>query len=709
MAASGKVRSRPQRASQLELDSEDTWSALDRESLGQDFVDEQARVAHFREDLGKRLAQPSPLESAGAPRGRESDILDLSDPPAYVACPNPYVSDWIAAVAQPPAYTDRYQDKPYRGLYEIDKRHPVYSFHPYHTKVPPEIIRRLIEHYTQPGDLVLDGFCGSGMTGVAARDAGRNAVLVDLSPAATFVAGCNVIPHPARLSLGVLEEVLEASEKEWGHLFETIEDDNVAPVNYFVWSDVFTCPNCDFEFPFFPDGVVHHGTKVETRKSFACRACSAELNVRRVRRVIENGRKKKQLVWVNAGRGRERINRPPNADDQWLASDCEEREVADWYPTDPINPNGYSAKLAQLGDKAVRDVSRFLSRRNLIIFADLWRRASELPSPSMRHLCRATLTSVFTVISERQGYFGGGGGMSGNLYMPIVRMEKNIFDVLRRKLGRVEEAELAKRKAHGAAIVSTQSSTNLSAVPNESVDYVYVDPPFGANIIYSEVNAVMEAWLRVKTNDEPEAVIDVTRGRELDEYATLMRCCFAEFFRVLKPGRWMTVEFHNTMAEVWEAIQTEMAAAGFVVEEVGILDKGTTTILSDIRPNAAKHDLIISARKPAMARTPEPRSREEDPEAWTWSFVSDRLQHLPLSKERSAEMLFDRVVAARVRDGRSVTMSTTEFYGGLRKRFREWNALFFLPGQDPEAMADRAMPRKLFVDEPEQPTLFEAE
>lgn len=41
--------------------------------------------------------------------------------------------------------------------------------HAYHTKVPHPAIMRYILHYTQPGDIVFDGFCGTGMTGVAAQ------------------------------------------------------------------------------------------------------------------------------------------------------------------------------------------------------------------------------------------------------------------------------------------------------------------------------------------------------------------------------------------------------------------------------------------------------------------------------------------------------------------------------------------------------------
>ncbi len=49
------------------------------------------------------------------------------------------------------------------------KTDPIYTAHSYHTKVPHKAIMRAILHYTQPGDIVLDGFAGSGMTGVAAQ------------------------------------------------------------------------------------------------------------------------------------------------------------------------------------------------------------------------------------------------------------------------------------------------------------------------------------------------------------------------------------------------------------------------------------------------------------------------------------------------------------------------------------------------------------
>ena len=67
--------------------------------------------------------------------------------------------------------------------------------------------------------------------------------------------------------------------------------------------------------------------------------------------------------------------------------------------------------------------------------------------------------------------------------------------------------------------------------------------------------------------------MDQPKDKGLPEYQHLMQRCFEEYHRVLKPGRWMTVVFHNSKNAVWNAIQEAMLAAGFVVADVRTLDK----------------------------------------------------------------------------------------------------------------------------------------
>jgi len=109
-------------------------------------------------------------DEIGFPHGKDEDILALSDPPYYTACPNPFIPEFIRQHGRPyDPETDDYHREPFATDVSEGKNDPIYNAHSYHTKVPHKAIMRYILHYTEPGDVVFDGFCGTGMTGVAAQ------------------------------------------------------------------------------------------------------------------------------------------------------------------------------------------------------------------------------------------------------------------------------------------------------------------------------------------------------------------------------------------------------------------------------------------------------------------------------------------------------------------------------------------------------------
>ena len=117
----------------------------------------------------------------GFPVGEDEDILALSDPPYYTACPNPFIEDFIKQNGKPyDPTTDDYRREPFAADVSEGKYDPLYRMHPYHTKVPHRAIMRYILHYTEPGDVVFDSFCGTGMTGVAEHMCGDRDVVTTL-------------------------------------------------------------------------------------------------------------------------------------------------------------------------------------------------------------------------------------------------------------------------------------------------------------------------------------------------------------------------------------------------------------------------------------------------------------------------------------------------------------------------------------------------
>ena len=123
----------------------------------------------------------------------------------------------------------------------------LYGTHAYHTKVPPSAIVEHVLRHTELGDLVIDPFCGSGMTGVAAAITGRRAFLNDLSPAACHIASNYTRPCPPAAFREAVDRVLSDVGEQVSSMYTSTVDGAPASVEYVVWSDIRACPCCQHE------------------------------------------------------------------------------------------------------------------------------------------------------------------------------------------------------------------------------------------------------------------------------------------------------------------------------------------------------------------------------------------------------------------------------------------------------------------------------
>ena len=234
--------------------------------------------------------------------------------------------------------------------------------------------------------------------------------------------------------------------------------------------------------------------------------------------------------------------------------------------------------------------------------------------------------------------------------------------------------------------------------------------PFGENIYYADLNFLVESWHGVLTNAAPEAIVDRFKKKGLPEYQRLMQRCFEEYQRVLKPGRWITVVFHNSRNAVWTAIQEAMLAAGFVVADVRTMDKQQGSY-RQVTSTAVKQDLVISAYKPndgLEGRFTLTRGTEEG----VWDFLRTHLGQLPVFvakegrvevvNERQPHLLFDRMVAFHVLRNVTVPLSIGEFLAGVVRRFPERDGMVFLLEQVAEydrkrLVAEEVVQLEIFV------------
>ena len=121
------------------------------ECLGQTFPSDEARREYYLKLLAEKLKDPEFRKIEGFPIGSDEDILALSDPPFYTACPNPFIEDFIQHYGKPYDSSVPYSKEPFAADVSEGKNDPIYNAHSYHTKVPHKAIMRYIEHYPIPG------------------------------------------------------------------------------------------------------------------------------------------------------------------------------------------------------------------------------------------------------------------------------------------------------------------------------------------------------------------------------------------------------------------------------------------------------------------------------------------------------------------------------------------------------------------------------
>lgn len=230
--------------------------------------------------------------------------------------------------------------------------------------------------------------------------------------------------------------------------------------------------------------------------------------------------------------------------------------------------------------------------------AHLWDLASSWPDKLLREKLLFTVTSLYrrvTVFSEFR--FWGGSGNTPNYNVPGIMNEQNVFKAFARKAATISwyfrEAPRVSRQLQ----VSTQSACDLSQLPNQSVDYIFTDPPFGGNINYSEMNFLWEAWLRKFTETREEAIVNAIQHKNYHEYEVLLYKAFSEMHRVLKDDAWLTVVFHNSSEKAWRCIQNALMDGRFQVQGTQTFDKKHGTFKMFISDNAVGYDLVLHCRK----------------------------------------------------------------------------------------------------------------
>ncbi|MDQ4077000.1 MAG: site-specific DNA-methyltransferase, partial [Chloroflexota bacterium] len=356
----------------------------------------------------------------GFPQGDIETILRRSDPPYYTICPNPFLHEWIAEHGTPFDPHEPYHREPFAVDVSEGKTDQVYRAHSYHTKVPHRAIMPAILHYTQPGEVVLDGFAGSGMVGVAAQMladqdpewklaleqrwkkqglklpewGARRVVLNDLGPAATFIAANYNLPFDVSAFERAAQRLLDELQEEIGWMYETRhEDGRVGQINYTVWSEVFSCPNCGGEVVFLEEALNERTGR--TRKEFACPHCATDLTKRSLERLVETlvdaatGESWQRIrlvpVLINYGIDNDKFEKELDEQDRETLRKIEQQLMPSTVPITPL-PIEQMYHGSRLAPKGVTRIHHLFLPRAAQALGSLWQKATAVEDTRLRNM-----------------------------------------------------------------------------------------------------------------------------------------------------------------------------------------------------------------------------------------------------------------------------------------------------------------------------------
>ena len=389
---------------------------------------------------------------------------------------------------------------------------PMYAMHRYWSKKPSEVIGEYIKAYTDEGDVVLDPFSGYGVTAIEALRLGRRAIAIDLNPMATFITKVVLTPVNLPSLQWAFQDIKNACQSKIRELFIT------------------ECSKCGDK------GIVDF--------------------------VVRENDKPIQLAY-RCNCSQRRLFKEPDEYDRKVEDRSSNMKIPFWYPSDVPLPPIQKERFEYLHE--------LFTRRNLVALSMLLHAIENLKDERVRDVMKLAFTSSLDKCSRlkplSKAKNGGHYSLSESwvavrFYAPPLSQEVNPWNEFERIYERVYKGKKESNdvlrnvslgysykdlESGGANVVILNGSADqilTKVLPEDSIDYVLTDPPFGSAVHYLPLSAFWGAWLRFDFDYDSEIVVAPRRGKTFTDYFQRMQSIFKSLYRVSKDKSYVHV-FYN--------------------------------------------------------------------------------------------------------------------------------------------------------------------
>lgn len=483
---------------------------------------------------------------------------------------------------------------------------PIFKSIGYPSKIFYKNIQNFIRAYTKEGGIVIDSCSGSGSTGLAALLENRKCILIDSSPQAINMA-YNIINY---IDIAKLEKeykkMLKELEDEINDIYYTLTTEGYSGyAEVIIASNTYSCPNCGNE-------IILYKNETGKRSEYKCNNCNHVINISKKdvkERQIDKRRPIEVTIKVtdkNAPMKKE-VKLITNEDvELWERkfNEYNERYGGYWAPEEKIVYNRcYPRKGGWPGFAIDSSVSDLFPKKNLLALKIINNYIeNKITDNSIKDFMKFIFTESLFRTSSRLFVASG---IKNVYHIPPVGKEQNVLTVFKRKYRDITKGKIFLQDRVGEEKVDNIKIINGNAkrigILSNSVDYAFIDPPYGGMVPYAELNLFYSAWLNQKEDLDNEIIIPMDYEKKegyVEEWGTYIEYAFGEIYRVLRPGAYFTIVFHSTFNNIWNEMKDIMTnRLGF--EFVNIIEnkRGTTfhtNQINDTNPVSA----FITYRKP---------------------------------------------------------------------------------------------------------------
>lgn len=440
-----------------------------------------------------------------------------------------------------------------------DKSSPRYFMHKYWGKKPASGISPLVDKYTKSGDTIIDPFSGYGVFCCEAYLKNRNVIVNDLNPIANFIAH-NLFSKDVNISN--VKRIWEEIKKELSPFVEQWYKITIDGTDYMPISVLRSKEGLPIQFTF------KDGKKTSVKdipEEIGIQICNYEKNY----------------------------------------------VVNDWFPVVAIIEN---SRISARPDMRVEDL---FTKRTLACHAKLLSLIEEKTTGSEKDLFLIAFTANLANCSKlvppikSRGTLAQGAWMTG-FYIGETFIENNVLHYYENRIkkaikGKEDYLNALAGDLFSEKIQSTYRITNYDAkelqIPDNSVDYVFTDPPYGDSVPYFEQSVIWNSWLKFEPNYNEEIVISDSnqRQKDIEAFENDINAAFSEIRRILKDNKYFSLTFHSLSGLEWKAVSNACVFNNFNVVDYEWLEQKTYPPRQLNRVKSIKGDVLVTFRK-----NPEP-------------------------------------------------------------------------------------------------------